>query len=282
MLLPRVLTAVVGIPVVIVIIHFGGWFYAGFVALLAALGFWEFYVALRPKGVHALKEVALPCLLVLIGVAQWRSSSTAELSHALNVTVTAVLFVLPVLSLVYHVLTNQVTGSVANAGATVLGTLYLSLFAFFILLRNLPGDALTLFGQPVAWGARLTLLVFFASWATDSGAYFVGKSIGKKKLCPDLSPGKTVEGAIGGVVSAILVGLLVGWGLLIPLPHAAAIACICGICGQFGDLSKSVMKRDIGIKDFGSLLPGHGGVIDRFDSTMFNVPLAYFYAQIFW
>jgi phosphatidate cytidylyltransferase len=279
-LLPRVLTAIVGIPITIVIIHIGGWLLAAVIALFAVLGFWEFYVALRSKEVHALKEVALPCLLLLIGAAQWQSSPHAESTRFLSIAIVAILFVLPVASLVFHVVTNHVAGSIANAGATVLGTLYLSLFTFFILLRNLPGDKLTLFGQSVEWGARLMFLVLFSSWATDTGAYFVGKSIGKHKLCPDLSPSKTVEGAIGGVISAAVIALLLGWGLHISLTHAAAIGGISGVCGQFGDLSKSVMKRDLGIKDFGSLLPGHGGVIDRFDSALFNVPLAYFYAQI--
>ncbi len=288
MLLPRVLTAVVGIPITIVVIHLGGWLLAAVIALFAVLGFGEFYVALRAKEVHALKEVALPCLLLLIGAAQWQFSPQvkdsrfigAESTRFLSIAIMTVLFVLPVASLVFHVVTNHVAGSIANAGATVLGTLYLSLFTFFILLRSLPGDTLTLFGQPVEWGTRLLLLVLFSSWATDTGAYFVGKSLGKRKLCPDLSPGKTVEGAIGGVISAASVALLLGWGLHIPLAHAAALGGISGVCGQFGDLSKSVMKRDIGIKDFGSLLPGHGGVIDRFDSALFNVPLAYFYAMV--
>jgi len=277
---PRVLTAIVGIPITIVIIHIGGWLLAAVIASFAMLGFWEFYVALRAKGVHALKEVALPCLLLLIGAAQGQASPHAESTSLLSIAIVAVLFVLPAASLVFHVVTNHVAGSIANAGATVLGTLYLSLFTFFILLRNLPGDKLTLFGQPVEWGARLMFLVLFSSWAADTGAYCVGKSIGKHKLCPDLSSGKTVEGAIGGVISAAIVALLLGWGLHIPLPHAAAVGVLCGVCGQLGDLSKSVMKRDLGIKDFGSLLPGHGGILDRFDSALFNVPLAYFYAQI--
>lgn len=281
MLLPRVLTAIVGIPITIVIIHIGGWLLAAVIALCAVLGFWEFYVALRAKEVRALKEVALPCLLLLIGAAQWQGGAKQFASPLPSIAIIAVLFVLPVASLVFHVVTNHVAGSIANAGATVLGTLYLSLFTFFILLRNLPGDTLTLFAQPVEWGARLMGLVLFSSWATDTGAYFVGKSLGKRKLCPDLSPGKTVEGAIGGVLSAVLIALLLGWTLHIPLSHAAAMGGISGVWGQVGDLSKSVMKRDLGIKDFGSLLPGHGGILDRFDSALFNVPIAYFYAVVF-
>ncbi|MCS6863172.1 MAG: phosphatidate cytidylyltransferase, partial [Abditibacteriales bacterium] len=234
MLRHRVLTAIVGIPITIVIIHIGGWLLATVIALCAVWGFWEFYVALRAKEVHALKEVALPCLLLLIGAAQWQSSPQAESTNLLSIATIAVLFVLPVGSLVFHVVTHHVAGSIANAGATVLGTLYLSLFTFFILLRNLPGDTLTLCGQPIAWGARLLLLVLFSSWATDTGAYFVGKSIGKRKLCPDLSPGKTVEGAIGGVLSAVIVALLLGWGLHISLLHAVTIGGISGVCGQFG------------------------------------------------
>jgi phosphatidate cytidylyltransferase len=116
-------------------------------------------------------------------------------------------------------------------------------------------------------------------WATDSGAYFIGKAIGKRKLWPEISPNKTVEGSIGGVVCALVVAILF---VLFSNIHATivslmAITVVLSVFGQIGDLVESALKRHFNVKDSGTILPGHGGILDRFDSLLFVWPLLHFF-----
>ncbi len=139
-------------------------------------------------------------------------------------------------------------------------------------------------GFTKADGIYLLLLAFCASWATDIFAYFVGSKLGKHKLCPTISPKKSVEGAVGGVVGAALVNLLLLFIFrkfvfrqvsLISYPAVAGLSVVLSIISMFGDLAASTVKRNFGIKDFGKLLPGHGGIMDRFDSALFVMPVLY-------
>ena len=113
-------------------------------------------------------------------------------------------------------------------------------------------------------------------------AYFVGRSLGKNKLCPKISPKKTIEGSIGGIIGSIIVcglfGVIFARGLIL---HCFIIGALGGVVSQFGDLTASVFKRKMGIKDYGNLIPGHGGILDRFDSVLFNAPLVFYYIVFF-
>jgi phosphatidate cytidylyltransferase len=120
------------------------------------------------------------------------------------------------------------------------------------------------------------LLVVFATWACDTGAFFTGRAVGRHKLAPEISPGKTVEGAIGGWLCALAMALLVGGFLRLDLRIAASLGAMIGVLSQVGDLCESAIKRDLGIKDFSGLLPGHGGILDRFDSLLMTAPLVYY------
>ena len=125
-------------------------------------------------------------------------------------------------------------------------------------------------------------MVFYlvaVSWLTDTGAFFVGRRLGARKLAPRISPNKTLEGTAGGIIVACVIGIPLGIWMEVPLRDAAFLALLGSLAGQIGDLAKSAMKRDAGIKDFGGLFPGHGGVLDRFDSILFNAPLFYFYLR---
>jgi phosphatidate cytidylyltransferase len=123
------------------------------------------------------------------------------------------------------------------------------------------------------------------SWVSDSGAYFGGRAFGRRKLIPSVSPGKTVAGAIAGVLSAILAGALYGWLLTtwagLPLGWAAGAAggALVSVVAQLGDLFESLLKREAGIKDSGALFPGHGGLFDRVDSLLFAFPAAYWFLR---
>ncbi len=131
-------------------------------------------------------------------------------------------------------------------------------------------------------------MVFICAWMTDSGAYFSGRAFGKHKLCPDVSPKKTVEGAIGGIVTCVVSMLIFGivishfYGdISVNFVSLSVLGAISSIFAQLGDLSMSCVKRDVGVKDFGKIMPGHGGVLDRFDSIMFVAPLCYYLINIY-
>jgi len=157
-------------------------------------------------------------------------------------------------------------------GAAALSTSYAACTLPFVALFHRP---------PL--GARWVLLVLVATWFADSGAYFTGRAIGKTKLAPKISPGKTVEGAVGGLVAAIGGSILVRTLLLpgqLPLVDAAVVGILGGILGPLGDLVESLLKRSFGAKDSGKLLPGHGGMLDRVDALLFVAPAAWAWLSI--
>lgn len=146
------------------------------------------------------------------------------------------------------------------------GVIYTAgLFSYFFLLRALPA------------GQKWTFAVFFLVWAVDTGAYLIGKSFGKHRLAPEISPKKTIEGSLGGLALTLtLAWLLRGWlGGVIPL-KMLFLGLLAGVSAQIGDLFESALKRVAGIKDSGRLIPGHGGMLDRFDSFVFTLPLVYY------
>ncbi len=132
------------------------------------------------------------------------------------------------------------------------------------------------------FGTEYMLLIFICAWATDTSAYFAGKFLGRHKLIPRVSPNKTVEGSIGGVLGAVIICTVYLFiaGILIDIAInklllGVIVGLIGGVCSQFGDLVASAIKRDTGIKDFGSIFPGHGGIMDRFDSVIFVAPIVF-------
>ncbi len=153
-----------------------------------------------------------------------------------------------------------------------LGVVYVSgLMSYFILLRGMEH------------GAHILFFLFMVIWPGDIAAYYVGKNIGKTPLAPKISPGKTVAGSVAGLGGSLAGGCAAKYlfyGAL-PFNHCLIIALICGIIGQIGDLAESLFKRSAGVKDSGSLIPGHGGVLDRLDSLMFAGPAFFMYHQLF-
>jgi len=249
----RLLTAAVGIPVAVVTVWAGGWVMALAAGVVAAVGAWEFYnlshrAGYTPSwGVGALGAGALP--LAAQAGPQW----------ALAVLAVAVLA-----SLVVELDLRQ--GRVlAGAAGTAVGTVYVGLFgAHWVLLREMPE------------GMALTFLVLTSTWCADSAAYFVGRWWGRRKLAPAVSPNKTVEGAVGGVVGGVVGAAAAGAWFGLPPAWVVAGGLVCSLAGQLGDLWESALKREAHAKDSGSVLPGHGGVLDRFDGLLFSGVVAYY------
>jgi phosphatidate cytidylyltransferase len=142
-----------------------------------------------------------------------------------------------------------------------------------------------LFIEKLKYGNIILWLPFLTAWFTDTFAYFVGVYMGKVKLCPKISPKKTVEGAFGGIIGSVALSILSGFvinslGVDIDIIHFVITGFLCGIASEIGDLAASYTKRYTGIKDFGNIIPGHGGVLDRFDSILFTAPVIYYYFAI--
>ncbi|WP_400163009.1 phosphatidate cytidylyltransferase [Brevibacillus sp. TJ4] len=251
----RIITGLIGGAGFLFLIYVGGAWYSLLVLLLAVMGFYEF---IRMAGVQKYWLPGLLGYVLMVGI-MWPS-----LAFSAWLTMSIPNLILPVflLLLTYSVLRkNQF--HIEHIALILVGALYIGYgFTYMAATRSLPD------------GLFLSLLVILGIWATDSGAYFIGKAFGSKKLWPEISPNKTVEGAAGGLAAAVIVvlGLNAIWGGF-SLPQAIAIALVTGIGGQLGDLIESGLKRHYAIKDSGQLLPGHGGVLDRFDSMMFVFPV---------
>lgn len=154
------------------------------------------------------------------------------------------------------------------------------LFTGLVLVRGLPGRVVVVPFGSADLGAWVMLFVAVCVWATDTFAYFVGRGLGRHKLAPTLSPAKTIEGALGGLLGAVGMGALFGYWIHLGIANGIAIGAIAGVVGPIGDLFESSLKREVGIKDFGRVMPGHGGTLDRFDSLLFVAPLAYLYLRL--
>ena len=169
---------------------------------------------------------------------------------------------------------------IANVATTILGFLIAWMPCHVCLIRNM-GPEVSLFNITFKQGLYFLLFIFFVIMLTDVSAYFFGVRYGKHKLCPVISPKKTVEGAVAGLIAAIITGLIIGKLIGISLYHSFVLALITTVMAQLGDLSESLIKRDAGVKDSGHSLPGHGGFLDRADSYLFSVPVAYYYIKFF-
>ena len=265
MLRTRVLSALVMAPLVAWPVWAGGWWLFGGALLLAAGAGYEFCRLMR-RGNH---RPWYPLLLITIALffIDARFPQLGVVPVGLTWLVMA--------SLVWQLFQARAASPTSDWALTMAGGLYVGgLLAHFVRLRGLPGN------DGLAWLA-LALLV---TWSSDSGAYFVGRAWGRRKLCPRLSPGKTWEGIAGGLVAGVLAGLLVGRMLMLGLEAVGPlngmwVGLIVSVVSPLGDLAESMMKREMGVKDSGGLIPGHGGVLDRVDSLLFVVPIVYYYAS---
>jgi len=270
----RILVAAAGIPLAVGVIYAGGWLLAVVVTLLAVLCTLEFYKLTETKSVRPLTALgaAFAGLLVLLAALEPTAGPDAA---GFGTAIVVALLALATAS----IWTRGVAGQPLLAlSTTFTGAVYCgAAMSFALFLRYLPDHA-------GPWhGAALLLAPIVITWASDTSAYFVGRAFGTRKLIPSVSPGKTVQGAMGALVGALAVA--VGYSFVlaefptyrVSITEAAILGLLVSVTAQVGDLVESLLKRDAGVKDSGRLLPGHGGALDRFDSMLFTLPLGYFY-----
>ncbi|MDQ0230501.1 phosphatidate cytidylyltransferase [Metabacillus malikii] len=262
----RILTAVLAAAVFLPFVIYGELPFTIMVYLLGSIALYEL---LKMKKISL---VSIPGIvsLIILWVLLLPTNYLSILGDKFSKDEFALLALL--LLLTYTVVTkNKFTFE--DVGFLVIAIFYLGIgFYFLIETRNIP-----------VHGLELVFFALLLIWVTDSGAYFVGRAMGKKKLWPEISPNKTVEGAVGGVLFAVLFACIYHYftGVLDNYVTVTFITILLSIFGQIGDLVESALKRHYQVKDSGNILPGHGGILDRFDSLLFVLPLLHFLIRLF-
>lgn len=255
----RILSSIIMLPL-LALVFFGGRLLLIGCFIIGLMGAREFYRGFESLNIRPSYMVANISILALY---------TINLFVPDDYTFYMVWFLaVVVMSLLY--LFNIEKRELADAMATLTGIFYVIFLSFHVTLTEQTGE----YGI-LAW------LIFLTAFGTDIMAYFTGYTLGKHKLCPKISPKKTIEGSIGGILGSVLLCGLFGW-FVVPrlLLHCIIIGALGGVISQFGDLTASIFKRKMGIKDYGNLIPGHGGILDRFDSVLFTAPMVYYYIML--
>lgn len=243
----RIITGIIMAILFLIPFYLGSYWFSAFSLILAIIAYYEFTAIIKVRyrikwfvGLIGIIFLFLP--LFSLGIEQIQ----------IKVLIALVLF------FITATIFNE-EFSIDKAGALLIGVLYIG-FGFVSLAE-----------ARLDKGAFWTLSILLTIWTTDSGAYFIGRKYGKRKLAPKISPNKTVEGAIGGIVTAIIIGTVLQFTLntFSSYFEALIITIVVSIAGQVGDLVESALKRNFGVKDSGKILPGHGGVLDRLDSWIF-------------
>jgi len=277
MLRQRLLTAILGIPIGLLLIYLGSWYLAGAVALLAIGGLREFYRLMAARDRRAYPWLGYPLAILLVAVT---SASSSQSLGPVSLKLEPILLAAAMAIGGAWVLSSSRAGAASILFTTLVGHMYVpQLLSYVLRLRGLSAPPIEFGSSGVALPAGLccVFVLVLAVWGMDTAAYAFGKVVGRRKLCPAISPGKTVEGAIAGLLAAVVLTAGPGRWLGLPLAQGLALGAGIGVLGQLGDLFESLLKRRAGVKDSGSLLPGHGGILDRFDSLLFAAPPAYFY-----
>jgi phosphatidate cytidylyltransferase len=266
----RLLASAIYIPCLIIIAKRGGLYYVALIDIMILVGLWEFYKMMEAKGLRPYKAIGIISGIVLSWYIFFQQGIYA------NFFLSIIFFLIMTLELAR----KEKGLAVYHISVTIFGVFYVAwLGSHLILLRELPH----LKGLDYSLGFSFVIVVFAVTWCYDSGAFFIGSKFGKHKIFPAISPGKTLEGAIGGVALSII-GILIARWLVAPylsIIQAVGLALITSVVGQLGDVVESMIKRDVKIKDASATIPGHGGALDRFDSLLFTAPLIYYFFKYF-
>jgi phosphatidate cytidylyltransferase len=269
----RAISAAVLVPALLIVLALGGLVLAAGVAVLTVLAAIEAFRLLRGAGYATFSALGTVLALLVVVV--------AALPDLLGGKALLLAAVGTILIAVAAFTIEEPREGLEAWMATLFGALYVSLLSFIIRLGQtapaVPSDApLNVLGAERGW----ILLLVFAVWSYDTGAYLVGKNFGRTKFLTHISPSKTIEGLVGGVVAATLVTAVMLWGLGVNPLHALLLGPITALAAQAGDLAESVLKRAAGAKDSGTLIPGHGGILDRVDSFVFAAPVVTLYVLV--
>jgi phosphatidate cytidylyltransferase len=263
-----VLASAIFLPCLIVIARRGGYYYLALIDIMILIGLWEFYRMMEAKGLRPYKTMGILSGLVL--------SWYVFFQHGIYENLLLSIIFIGIMTL--ELARKEKGLAVYHISVTVFGVFYVAwLGSHLILLRELPH----LKGLDYSMGFSFVIIAFVLTWCYDTGAYFIGSWFGRRPLLPSVSPGKTLEGAAGGVALSI-VGILIARAVLAPylsVPVAVGLGFVVSLVGQLGDLAESMIKRDVKIKDASMTIPGHGGVLDRFDSLLFTSPLLYYFLK---
>lgn len=269
----RILTAIVGLPILLYTVWSPTpYFFIALIAIAVVLALAEFYSLASKIGAKPQALAGYAAALVVIASFVYDEPRLAI----------AALSVLAIGSLAAAVFKpDEIKQSLLSVSASVFGVIYVALLAGCLAGVRMIPDTFAGTGAPHL-SSKLMTTFFAIVMMTDTGAYYVGRMIGRHKLAPRISPGKTIEGSVGGFVAAIVAGLLCKLIFFheLPIAHALLLGAALGALGQIGDLAESMLKRSANVKDSGKLLPGHGGVLDRIDSILFCAPLLYFYSRL--
>jgi len=256
--LTRIISSIVSLPILLAIIYFGTPFHFFLLLEFAIfIGLYEFYRMIEKGGLGCYKWAGI-ILGILLSLAIFKGAY-------INLVIAASVIILFIIRIFEGNTSDNTFSYVSN---TIFGIVYVSfLMSYMGVIRN-SGDN----------GRELIFFVLLITWMGDTTAYYGGKGFGKHKLAPLISPNKTVEGAIAGLMGSI-VGAIIAklWFLDISILNAIVAGILIGVFGQFGDLSESMIKRNLQVKDSGGIIPGHGGILDRVDSLLFSAPVFYYY-----
>jgi phosphatidate cytidylyltransferase len=289
----RIISGIVAIALALGATLLGGWYFTIAIAVVVLLGQEEYFNLVRARGILPAAKTTMFVSLALLVICNFNES----LADA----------VMPIAGtlICFYLLFQPKMATIADISASIMGLFYVGyLSSYWVRLRNL--DSLAYTNLPYGYarqangsywpnignfqeysfaslppGLTLTVLTFFCIWAADIGAYVIGKFFGKTRLS-DISPKKTVEGAVFGIIASVAVALVGAYYLHLPkfLFTGVGLGLLIGIASLLGDLTESMLKRDAGVKDSGQLIPGHGGILDRTDSYIFTAPLVYYFVTL--
>ncbi|MFM9904613.1 MAG: phosphatidate cytidylyltransferase [Pyrinomonadaceae bacterium] len=275
----RILTALIALPVIIASIVLPVWYKQSiwiFVAIAAfalAAGLFEFYSLTKKLELKADAAIGyLGSAALFVGFVFDAPAKSPDLLIATVALVTIVVLISQTVRFKLD-FSKMLTG----VGVTILGVLYVGFLGGFLVATRVG------FENTPNLSTHLLAFFFLVIFGSDAGAYFAGRAVGKHKLAPAISPGKTVEGLIGGMLAAAGFAALATWWFFPELPYKCSIplAIVLAVVGVLGDLAESAMKRGSKTKDAASILPGHGGLLDRLDSLLFGAPILYYFARFY-
>ena len=255
----RIISSIVSLPILLAIIYFGTPFHFFLLLEFAIfIGLYEFYRMIEKGGLGCYKWAGI-ILGILLSLAIFKGAY-------INLVIAASVIILFIIR-IFEGNTDKAK-ALPYISNTIFGIVYVSFLMSYLGVIRASGDN----------GRELIFFVLLITWMGDTTAYYGGKGFGKHKLAPAISPKKTVEGAIIGLIGSIVGAIIAkSWFLDISILNAIAAGILIGVFGQFGDLSESIIKRNLQVKDSGGIIPGHGGILDRVDSLLFSAPVFYYY-----